>query len=64
LEEGVYLLSVTPNCIVVESSSSEGLVRAQEDLMQLLSRRRRGQEKEGMDWRLPAMEIKEGYTKI
>ncbi len=62
LEEGVYLLSVTPNCIVVESSSSEGLVRAQEDLMQLLSRR--GQEKEGMDWRLPAMEIKEGYTKI
>lgn len=62
LKEGAYLLSVTSNCIVVESSSGEGLVRAQEDLAQLLSNR--VEEEEEMTWKVPVMEVKEGYTKI
>lgn len=62
LEEGGYRLSVTSNCIIVESSSSQGFVRAQEDLMQLLSNKR--EEKEEMVWKIPAMEVKEGLVKI
>lgn len=58
LEEGAYLLSVTSNRIIMESSSREGFEHAQEKLATLLSNIPETKE---MVWKVPAIEIQESY---